>query len=98
MAAEEAARFKIMTYKTHHLKLPILSSFVFGSSKKRNEPKVGEASLLRYHSPRPEGTSTLFPFCLFIQTNPIKNFAKKPYMLIVKGHIKHEIILQPAKK
>jgi hypothetical protein len=30
--------------------------------KLQNEPKVGEASLLRYHSPRPEGTSKLLPF------------------------------------
>jgi hypothetical protein len=51
-----------MTTQTNHLKLPILPSFVFSGSKKQNEPKVGEASLLRYHLPRPEGTSKLLPF------------------------------------
>jgi hypothetical protein len=46
--------------------------------KKPNEPKVGdlslpkgEASPLRYHSPRPEGTSLIY---CFVKTNPIPAF------------------------
>jgi hypothetical protein len=57
-----------MTTQTNHHKLPILP-FICGM-KKQNEPKVGEASLLRYHSPRPEGTS-LFWLLQIYKTKPI---------------------------
>jgi hypothetical protein len=64
---------KIMTNQTHHIEnlsssdsvqrtdLILTSDFCLPTTpKKQNEPKVGEASPLRYHSPRPEGTTSFW--------------------------------------
>jgi hypothetical protein len=93
----------------HYNNYPVNPVYPVRRIKKRNEPKVGEASVLHIIEKTKQTQIPILGFLgslslvflgsvHFVQTNPILKNEKQPYMLITKGHIKHEIVLQTAKK